>query len=369
MSAYLPTRPRSVVALCLALLVMEGSALAAEVRDDARFFGAEAVSKANARIAEFAKNGPELHIETLERLPEKAGNVSRMSKDERDRFFEKWARNRANAEKIHGIYVVITRDPGHVQVEAGQTARKAGFGDAELRRLRDILLDGFRHKEYDRALQEGVDFVASTKRTEQRPNAETAPYLPGPREATDRGAADRGAAAPAPRPVPHERPPQATGMGWIGWIILIVVVLVGIRLLGALFRAFSGGGPPAGGGYGPGPGYGGPGYGGPGSGGGGMAGGLMSGLFGAFAGNWLYHSMFGNSAHAQEPPAYREHDRGEAGSVDRGNDEDYRGAGGDFGGGDSGGGDFGNDGGGDPGGGDFGGGDFGGGGGDGGGDF
>jgi uncharacterized protein len=94
-----------------------------------------------------------------------------------------------------------------------------------------------------------------------------------------------------------------------------------------------------------------------------MMGGLMSGLFGAFAGNWLYHSMFGNSAHAQEPPTYG-HDRGEAaGYVDRGDDENFRGAGGDFESGDAGGGDFGSD----SGGGDFGGGDFGGGGDDGGG--
>src|SRR5205823_996998 len=76
----------------------------------------------------------------------------------------------------------------------------------------------------------------------------------------------------------------ARGMGWLGWVIVGLVVFLGIRLVLALFAGLSGGGRPAGGyGGGYGPGYGG--------GGGGRLSRMMGGLFGAGAGDGLSHSF------------------------------------------------------------------------------
>src|SRR5262249_22530193 len=83
MSAHLRMRACSVIALSAVLLVFGRSTLQAAVRDEAGFFGADAVGKANARIAEIEKHGPELHIETVDRPSQKAGDVSQMSKAER----------------------------------------------------------------------------------------------------------------------------------------------------------------------------------------------------------------------------------------------------------------------------------------------
>jgi uncharacterized protein len=100
---------------------------------------------------------------------------------------------------------------------------------------------------------------------------------------------------------------------------------------------------------------------------------LAGGIFGAMAGNWLYDSLSGRSAHAHETSYPTQTGDGSNNQNDRWSNsqgsDDFTGGGGDFGGGgDSGGGDFGGGGsdfgggGGDFGGGDSGGGDFGGGG-------
>jgi uncharacterized protein len=265
-----------------------------------------------------------------------------MDRAERARFFEKWARERATAEHVRGIYILITKEPGHVQVEEDRKTREQGFGTTERNELRDKLLEGFRHKDYDKALVDGVDYVGRTLKSKLKLHAEAegAP-VSGQHHGAQRD--HRGLDSPQP----------ARGMGWLGWIVVALVVLLGIRLIGALFGGGMGGG--YGGGYGPG-------------GGGGLLGGLMTGLLGAVAGNWLYHTFFDSPVHAGESGWSGGHD--EHGGSDDGAGQDFEGSGGDFDDRDDGGdGDFGDSGSADSGGGDFGGGDFGGGDFGGGGDF
>jgi hypothetical protein len=335
------------------------SAQAVEIRDDAGFFSRKALDQANARIVEIEKNyGKEIRIETFKAVPAgKTDAVSRMTKSERAGFFEKWARDRATAERVKGIYILICKSPGHVQVEEDRQTRNQGFGLADRNELSEKLLAGFRHKDYDGALLDSIDFVNRTMKAKLnvRAEADGKGAAPGRADHHDVGRNDREAG----------RVDRPQGMGLLEWLIVGVLIFLGVRLIIALFRAMSGGNRPAGGGYGggyaPGPG----GYGG----GGGMMGGLMSGMFGAFAGNWLYNSFFGNSAHGGESSGFG----GSEGHRDApdGAGEGFLGSGGDFdnsdddvagGGGDSGDGGSGDFGGGDSGGGDFGGGDSGGGG-------
>lgn len=338
MSSHWLHRIPIVAATLVLLAAVPTTTQAAAIRDDAEFFGEKALKRAEAELAELRKKtGKEVRIETFERPPSTAEDIEKLDKTERAKFFDRLARERATLEKTKGIYILICKHPGHVQVEVDRQTREQGFGSDERNELRDKLLEGFKKKDYDQALREGVDYAVRTLE-KLHPRHAALPV----------GA---GGAHPA---APHQR---AGGMGWLGWIIVAVLVLVGIRLVASLFALFSGANRPGYGGYGPGPG--GFGYGG----GGGMLGGLMSGLFGAFAGNWLYHQFFDSSAQAGQPGGFG----GEsyADDRDRGAGEDFEGSGGDFGDGDdtSGGGDFGGDdlGGGDFGGGDFGGGDFGGG--------
>ncbi len=341
---------------------------AAEVTDDAGFFSREAREKADARLAELKKEtGKEVRIETVKAVPaDKKDAVAKMEKAEKSKFFEKWARDRATAEHVKGIFVLICKEPGHVHVVIDRQTREQGFGVTDEKQLEDKFLAGFRHKEYDKALAEAVETVSQT--VKKLHVAHESGYLPGPASSSSSNHATAQPNSYVPRhderidhrnPAPAQHAAPSRGLGWMGWLIVIIVIFLGIRMLGALF-----GGARAGGGYGGG--YG-PGYGGGYGGGGGMMSNIMGGLFGAMAGNWLYHSFFGGNDHMNPSGSYGGgstggYDGGQSDSGTSAGGDDYQGSGGDFdddqGGG--GGGDFG-DSGGDSGGGDFGGGDFGGG--------
>ncbi len=350
-------------------------AVVPEVKDGAGFFTPGALTKANAQITEIQKKfRKDLLIETFPGVPaDKAEAFGKLDKQGRSRFFQDWAIERARGERVEGIYVLITKQPGHVQVEVGKNEQKRGFRvPADSDRLSKILLQNFQKKEYDSGLLEAVQFV------EQKLGENL-------------GVAARPASEPLPAIIDqgvHKVAPAVQGASGMSWILIIIVVLIGFWILRALFRGIfhmlGGGGPRQyGPGPGPGPGYGGPGagYGGPGygGGGGGFMSGMLGGLFGAAAGNWLYDSFgrggggFGGGGFGGGGGSYG----GGSGPAPSDADQDYSGSGGDFGGGsqDDGGGSGGDFGGGDSGGGDFGGGggDFGGGGGDfgggGGGDF
>src|SRR5205809_697577 len=89
------------------------------VKDQAGFFSKEAVTKANGVIHEIqSRFHKEVVVETMLSVPEEDKDEVK-DKAGRDRFFPRWARERAADLKVNGIYIVITKVPGHVQVEVG----------------------------------------------------------------------------------------------------------------------------------------------------------------------------------------------------------------------------------------------------------
>ncbi len=346
-------------------------ALTAQIRDEALFFSKDAIKKAEAEIKEIQRKYHEdVLIETFPTVP-KEHEAEAKNTETRERFFERWAEERAREASVNGISILITKTPGHLEVAVGNKTRARAFTMENRTRLRDIMLTKFKVKEDDAALLDGVEYIRDTL-------------------STNLGHA----AGQAPAQIPRHEPAGGGGGGLGGYTLggiicfgLLAVAVIWVVM--GLIRAFTGGGGRyagggPGGGYGPG--YGGGGYGGGGYGGGGGGGfmsGLLGGLFGAAAGSWMYDRFLrGDSPHTGlgGSQAYGADSGGSTGQ-----DTDYSASVGDFddGGQDTGGGDFGGDadtggGGGDfgGGGGDFGGGgggDFGGGGGDfgggGGGDF
>src|SRR5258708_289481 len=85
------------------------AAQAVEIKDDGGFFSQKALDKANARLAELKKeHGTEIRIETFKAVPGgKADEVARMDRAAREKFFAKWARERATAEHAKGIFILI----------------------------------------------------------------------------------------------------------------------------------------------------------------------------------------------------------------------------------------------------------------------
>jgi S1-C subfamily serine protease len=139
------------------------------VRDQGKFFGAEAVNQANQEVRLIAHRfGRDLLIETYSGVPEgQAERVRTMTGEERNAFFRDWARRRARAEGVNGVTVLICRDPSYLYVNVSETAR-AVFDPAAEKRLRELLLAKFRERKYDEGLLAAVRFVRD-KLAEQKP--------------------------------------------------------------------------------------------------------------------------------------------------------------------------------------------------------
>jgi uncharacterized protein len=255
-------------------------ALTAEVRDDAGFFKPDTVARANEVIKEIKQRyKKDLVVETVRQVPEgERQEATSPDPGVKARFFAGLAVRRAREEGVDGIYVLITRQPGHVEVAVGNNTRLV-FPDEKRHQLTEILLNDFKKKEYDEGLLGAVQYVRSALAAKPVANRAAVP------------------AGSEHRARPQEPLGARGSAGWSSWQWLGVglAALLGIWLLLAVVRALAGAGAQrvAGGYAGPGApaGYGA-------AGGGSFFPGLLGGLFGAAAGSWLYDRFFNE----QSPP-------------------------------------------------------------------
>src|SRR5262245_108187 len=248
--------------------------LVAEVRDDAGFFSANAISKANDIIKDIHRDfKKDLLIETFKTVPEgKLDEVKKMDKTDRNKFFANWARERAKSAEVNGVYIQICKDPGHLEVEVGNVTSQKAFTMANRDELASRMLRKFREaadakeedakkKIHDQALIDGAQFVYSTMKANL-----------GTKGVGPVASPEREPVTSAPRlKVPAAQSGWTSGIGGILCMLLIVGLIAWVII--GLIRAFTGGG---GGG-----GYGGGGFGG---GGGGVLRSPLGGLFGGLVG-------------------------------------------------------------------------------------
>lgn len=278
---------------------------AAEITDGGGFFSAEALATANKSLRELEnQSGREVRIETFAAVPtDKVEAVAKMDAKQREAFFSKWVHERAEATQSRGIFVLICREPSHLNLWAGTPIQRAGFGAAQAKTVKEAMLTRLKAKEFDKALTEGVTQLSTT----------IAGLSPAKAKAATPAAAGRES-----EQVGHE--PQQSG--WFGVAVVLMFVVGGIVVMSMIGRLFGGGQNSGMGGYGPG------GYGG----GGGFMSGLTGGIFGAMAGNWMYDQFSGRHASGGET-----HSSGSSG-FDAGSSDSGFSGGTDFGGGDFGGG-------------------------------
>jgi uncharacterized membrane protein YgcG len=306
------------------------------VRDAANMFSADALRQADEQLTDLhRKHGWEIVFETIDTLEGKS--IDRATED------------KARSLQVRGVYFLVAKREGKIHYWIERPALNA-FDKATVESAIQKVIGGFKQKKFDAGLLNAVGYLAEV--ADRRPSA------------TEQKAQTRSAPA-ASQP---ERAPlttrEADGNGsFLGTALVIgaviVVVLLVIRVIGAIAQGRSGG--PRGVGYGsggPGYGYGGPGYGY--STGGGFFGNLMAGIGGAVLGNYLYNSFFGggqvrasdqfgeSNSSSTSPVGFDDQsisggdDWGD--SASSGSDSDTSDTGGDdFGGGDMGGGDFGGD--------------------------
>jgi uncharacterized protein len=263
------------------------------VRDEGKFFSAEAIQKANDKVKQIARDFKiDLAIETFSGVPANLEPEYRKAEgnDAKARFIRAWAVRRAEQEALHGIYVMIVRDPTKLEVLVGERTRQRAFTLSDRDELVKKMVPLLRAKKNDEALLETVRFVEATLKSHLGHRAASGVNAPAPHAAAD---GDRNG-----------------GISTLGWIAIAIGIVVLLWIVFGLVRALTGFGRGAyGGAGGPGGSYG-PGGNGPGAYGGGFGGGgfmtsLLGGLFGAAAGHWLYDSFFrGGSSHWGESTAY-----------------------------------------------------------------
>ncbi|WP_395750864.1 hypothetical protein [Prosthecobacter sp.] len=320
------TLPRLLSFPVLAATLLLGTSAvraAGGIQDDGAFFSEFAKVNASGTIKDVSTRlHKDISVQTFAVVPEDMrAKVLLGDKAAMNRGFSQWAEQLARSKGVNGVFILLVKQPAHLQVVVGNDTQRQAFTLLDRETLVQRMIKQLRDKKNDEALIDGVNFISTTMTSHRGGSA-------APTTSHSRSAAVQ---------------PQ-TGSSWLGPILAIVAIIVVFNVIRSLFRAMSGGG---GGTINGGMGQ-------PGVGGGGFLQNMMGSMFGAAAGMWMYDHFFGGHSNAatfndQHHSDFNQNDGGGF----SGTDTDYSSSGDSFGGGDSGGG-FG--------GGDFGGGDSGGGG-------
>ena len=296
------------ITLSFLFATLFGTAIAAAgtggVRDRGDFFSEAAIKEATRKISaietQFKKD---LVVETFPDIPEEIQRgVDLSDKRALNKMFEQWTVKEAKQSRVNGIYILISKEPAHLQIVVGNDTQNKAFTSKDREKLSGIMLSKLRAKKNDEALLECVQFVSTTMAGHVQPSTRVNNVAAPP--------------AVSPRALQSER-----ASPW-GWIITAVLGIGAVWLIVGVLRSFMGRGATGGQGMMPS------------AGGGGMFGSLLGGMFGAAAGMWLYDQFSGSHSNAWGGD---QENRGYDSTEYSGQDTDYSGTGGDFGGDDIGG--------------------------------
>ena len=79
-----------------------------------------------------------------------------------NKMFDQWSIKEAKQQKVNGIYVLISREPAHLQIVVGNDTQKHAFTLKDRDALASLMLGKLRLKQYDEVLAECVKFVSTT---------------------------------------------------------------------------------------------------------------------------------------------------------------------------------------------------------------
>ena len=131
-------------------------------RDDGKFFGAEALAKTSPAAEKLLKEKQtDFFVETV-MTPWKgdAEKVKAMKPDEREKFFRELVEERAKEVKLHGVYVMVCKNPSFVYVHVSHPEDfPPGFGT----KVKTALLDEFKQKKFNEGLEKAIDLTLDAK--------------------------------------------------------------------------------------------------------------------------------------------------------------------------------------------------------------
>lgn len=267
------------------------------IHDGGAFFSEQAKTEASRVIGDTERTlKKDIVIETFPEIPAEVKNSADLSDNAAaNKFFVQWAERQAKRQSVNGVYILLVKQPAHLQVVVGNQTLKQFFTAMDREALVSTMLAKLRAKQNDAALIEGVQFVSSTMRAHASAPA-AAPL------------AHRGGAQPAVQ--------KESSSSWI-WTAVIVALVVWV-IFGFLRSLLGGASSGAGMGQGAG------------TGGGGFFRSMLGGMFGAAAGMWMYDQFFGSHSNAS-PTLENNGGMGSGDSGLSGQDTGYSSSGGDFG--------------------------------------
>src|SRR5689334_4157481 len=163
------------VVFACTLVAAAPRAAAPEVSDGGMLFSEEAVSEANdiIRLIRQAYDR-DVMVETYAAVPDDL--KAELERDGKEQFYADWLERRAAQLGIRGVFVLITRQPGRVQVGVDRATRRRVFTIDDREALRETLVTAFRAREFDRGLLDGLRLVR--RRIEQNTIRDRNPTVP-----------------------------------------------------------------------------------------------------------------------------------------------------------------------------------------------
>jgi hypothetical protein len=162
--------PVLMTAILAAWLVPAGPARAVfppPIKDDGKFFKVETLDKANKKIREIYENyRKDVVVETIASLSDEQ---EKQIKDEgKEKFFARLALERAKAQGVNGIYILLCKKPTHLQVHMDPRTQKKDFTAANRRTLIEKLIAEFKEGKFDEGLLVGLDVIDSALKVNTR---------------------------------------------------------------------------------------------------------------------------------------------------------------------------------------------------------
>ena len=146
------------LSLCLRGDAAAPSAADPRVSDGGMFFSEEAVSEADDVIRGIKQSyDRDVFFETYAAVPDDLKDE--LARDGKEKFYEDWLNRRAGRLGVRGVFVLMTREPGRVQVGVDKATRGRAFTLPDRDALRETLGSAFRARQFDRGLLEGVRFI------------------------------------------------------------------------------------------------------------------------------------------------------------------------------------------------------------------
>jgi uncharacterized membrane protein YgcG len=158
-----------ILGLCFCLLLATPAmALKPIVVDGGELFSQKTVDDANAAIRLIKQAyGKDVMVETYPTIP--ADLQADFQRKGKEAFYSDWVESRAKALGVNGVMILITRDPGRLQVVVDPGTKPQRLTREDQDEIRNIMVAAFRDRKFDEGLTAGIERVrARLEQTEPR---------------------------------------------------------------------------------------------------------------------------------------------------------------------------------------------------------